>query len=232
MRIFIFLLVLANLLYLGINYFTAGRLNNIEPLPRLMEQGENSLTLLSERELPRSEDQPVTLIAMVSDREEESSKQLVDCVKIVGDWDQEGVALVKQQLNSRQIVVNAEGKERRKKVNYWVIIPPFANKQEAITAKRQLQTEKIMDTFIIKSGSRENALSLGLYSKEEGATRRAEFVNNKRLGIARADIEELTLYVDRYWIKVVSEDGNETLITETIGDGIIDLKADQCEIER
>jgi len=229
MRIFIILLIVANILYGLLNYFVIEPNRRINGAGGSQQHGGGSLVLLSEfekehlnelKELPAISSFP------------SSSKQLVACMKVVGDWDINTLDSVKQRLSDKDKLVISEGKERRKKVNYWVVIPPFASKQEAITAKHQLQNEKIMDTFIIKSGIRENALSLGLYSKHDGAIRRAEFVNSKRLGISIASIEELTLYVDRYWIKVATTDDETESINEIINEGILDTKVELCEIER
>lgn len=229
MRIFIILLFIANLLFWGVNYFV------IEPQRAALGSKEvrkldnHSLVLL--QELEKNE-----LIADIVDRDSEKrngkDKHLISCIKIVGDWELDKFAVVKKQLEAVNKRVVFEGKERRKKVNYWVVIPPFKSKQEAITAKRQLRNAQIVDTFIIKSGVRENALSLGLYSNAEGAQRRAKYVNGQNLGVTEASIEALTLYVDRYWLKVASEGDELDSILSIIGKGIIDTKPEQCEIDR
>ncbi|MCW8888208.1 MAG: SPOR domain-containing protein [Gammaproteobacteria bacterium] len=233
MRTLIYLLIFVNILYLGVNFFILEP-NAVSSKSVAKDKNDNenySLVLL--KEIKKESGGLISdAVKQVVAEEVLEQKQSVECLKITGDWDAEGFSAVKQSLSSKDISVIIEGKERRKKVNYWVLIPPFDTKQEAITAKRQLQSEKIVDTFIIKSGARSNALSLGLYSKEMGAERRASYVNSKKLGIARASIEELTLYVDRYWIKVATDAVELEGITAAIGDGILDIKIDQCEIER
>lgn len=229
MRLFIILLFIANLLFLGLNYFVIEP-KRASPVPKKMSQGDgHSLVLL--RELEKSE-----LISDIVERDfakqSQADKQFISCFKIFGDWDLDGFNTIKKKMESIDQSVLFEGKERRKKVNYWVVIPPFKSKQEAITAKRQLTRAKIVDTFIIKSGTRENALSLGLYSIEDGAKRRAKYVNDQNLGIAEASIEALTLYVDRYWLKVAPVKRDLDSILSIIGRGVIDTELDQCEIER
>ncbi len=231
MRIFITLLIIANLLFWGVNYFVIEPKKATAISKEVRKKGDHSLVLLSE--LERGE-----LIVDLVGRETEAqvdngdNKQLVECLKIVGDWDQNGLLSVKEKIESLGKNVVSQGKERRKKVNYWVLIPSFASKLDAITAKKALQSAKVVDTFIIKSGARANALSLGLYSKEEGARRRASYINGKKLGIAKAGIEELTLYVDRHWLKIAPMDEDFERITIAVGNGVIDTKLDQCEIDR
>ncbi|MDH3354300.1 MAG: SPOR domain-containing protein [Chromatiales bacterium] len=227
MRIIIILLLAVNFILVGFNYFVIepGKKSTISERPR----GDLSLVLLSELKEGQLKERQESQESL---GREDAGKQLVPCLKVVGDWDIDRLELIKEQLIAKEKRIISEGKERRKKVNYWVVIPPFESRQEAITAKRQLQNEKIIDSFIIKSGARANALSLGLYSNEAGALRRAKFVNEKNVGIADAAIEELTLYVDRYWLKLFPVDNDEMLITTIIGNGILDTKQVQCEIDR
>ncbi len=229
MRIFIILLFIANLLFLGLNYFVTEPKRGASVSKKMNEGDGQSLVLL--RELEKSE-LIADIVEMDAEKQGVSDRQFVPCLKIVGDWEQDGFNIIKKKLVSIDKLVISEGKERRKKVNYWVVIPPFDSKQEAIIAKRQLYSAKIVDTFIIKSGIRKNALSLGLYSKADGAKRRAKYVNDKSLGIADASIEALTLYVDRYWLKVASDKEDLDSIRSIIGKGIIDTKLEQCEIDR
>ena len=229
MRIFIILLFIANLLFLGLNYFVIEP-KRIAPVSKKMSKG-NGQSLVLLREVEKSE-LITDIVGRDTEKQSGDNKKFVSCLKIVGDWELDGFSVVKKKVESIDKLVISEGKERRKKVNYWVVIPPFKSKQEAITAKKQLHSSKIVDTFIIKSGVRENALSLGLYTKADGAKRRAKYVNDKSLGIADASIEALTLYVDRYWLKVASDKEDLDSIRSIIGKGIIDTKLEQCEIDR
>lgn len=229
MRIFIILLIVSNLLFAGLNYFAPNKKKSLESSS--LEPGNENKTLVLLSEIERSE-----LIAEVvaNDLKEQNAQllQTVSCMKITGDWNLDRLVDVKQSLQQLDKPYIRDGKARRKKVNYWVVIPPLASKKEAIAIKRNLQSAKIVDVFIIKSGVRENALSLGLYSTVNGAERRARFVNNKKLGLPKASIEELTLYVDRYWIKIAPLDDDLEAITKAVGAGIIDTEIEQCEIEQ
>ena len=229
MRIFIILLVIANLLFMGVSYFITEPQKVAAKTEERKDQGEHSLVLLSELEKGALMVDPVERGPGEPSR---SNRRRVTCLKIVGDWDLDELALVKEKIKSLGKSVISEGKERRKKVSYWVVIPSFASKQEAIIAKREFQNAKIVDTFVIKRGVRENGLSLGLYSNMEGAMRRVRHVNDNNPGIARAIIDELILYVDRFWIKVTPVDAERELITSAIGGGIIATEVDQCEIDR
>lgn len=229
MRIFIILLIISNLLYWGLNYFIP---ELVKPSTTSLDSKVNStkiLVLLSEVE--RSE-LISEAVGKNLDTKDDDLRQKVTCLKVTGDWNSDRFDIVKNSLQQLEKSFITEGKARRKKVNYWVVIPPLSSKKQAIEVKRNIQSAKIVDIFIIKSGARENALSLGLYSTVEGAERRARFVNDKKLGLPKAGIEELTLYVDRYWIKIAPFDDDLEAITGLIGSGVIDTEIEQCEIEQ
>ncbi len=56
---------------------------------------------------------------------------------------------------------------------YWVIIPSFETKKEALQTIRELQGKDI-ESFLITKGDMANSVSLGLYSSEENAEKRKE----------------------------------------------------------
>ncbi len=232
MRIFIILLVVANLTFFGVNTFILDRNRAPSTTSKVAASDGSSLVLL--QELKKSE--PMSDIVEVATEKpaggEEGNDAPVLCIKIVGDWDLNGFNSVKKSMQSIDKLIILEGKERRKKLSYWVMIPSFGSKQAAVKAKQKLRSVKIIDTFIIKSGINKNAISLGLYSKAAGAKRRARYANAQNIGIAEANIEVLTLYVDRYWLKVASEKGELGQILSIIGKGIIDTELEQCKIVR
>ncbi|NOR52383.1 MAG: hypothetical protein GQ470_07155 [Gammaproteobacteria bacterium] len=228
MRIFITLLILANVLFLGVSLYIVEPEKGVAIYTEERKKDTQSLVLLAELDRDELIADLIVKETQVGNKDE---KQLIKCLKIVGDWDQAGLLSVKDKIDSLDKYVVSEGKERRKKVNYWVVIPPFSSRVDAVSARRALQRVKVVDTFIIQSGSRANALSMGLYSKEESAKRRVNYINAKKLAIAKASIETLTLYVDQKWIKIAPVGEDLEVIKATIGEGIIDTEIIQCEID-
>jgi hypothetical protein len=52
--------------------------------------------------------------------------------------------------------------------DYWVFLGPYDSRRQALAAHRDMQARKI-DSFLIAEGELENAVSLGLFSREAGA---------------------------------------------------------------
>ena len=64
---------------------------------------------------------------------------------------------------------------------YWIYLPPLASKQAADDKVAQLEKAGIKDVSVIRNGPWKNALSLGVFAKEDAAARRADSL--KKLGI-------------------------------------------------
>ena len=65
---------------------------------------------------------------------------------------------------------------------YWVYYPPLRTKEDADNKVTELQAKGIKDVTVVREGKWQNAISMGLYSKEAIANVRVE--NLKKLGIA------------------------------------------------
>ena len=65
---------------------------------------------------------------------------------------------------------------------YWVYYPPLRTKEDADNKVTELQAKGIKDVTVVRDGKWQNAISMGLYSKEAIANVRVE--NLKKLGIA------------------------------------------------
>ena len=63
-------------------------------------------------------------------------------------------------------------------VDYWVYMPPLADRKEAIKKLRALQSKSI-DSFLIGDGELANGISLGLFTKKERADRVREDLLDK-----------------------------------------------------
>ncbi len=64
---------------------------------------------------------------------------------------------------------------------YWIYLPPLASKQAADDKVAQLEKAGIKDVSVIRNGPWKNALSLGVFAKEDAAARRADSL--KKQGI-------------------------------------------------
>lgn len=88
------------------------------------------------------------------------------CVR-VGPFDEEETqkALL-AELDKLGVKARPFGPEIYMTTQYWVMLPPYETRRRALQALRELQARKI-DSYLVSSGELKNAISLGLFSREE-----------------------------------------------------------------
>jgi hypothetical protein len=93
-----------------------------------------------------------------------------------------------------------QGSEQGQKSNYWVMLPPYSNRDKATEAAEILKDKKVKDFFIVRSGDYENAVSLGVFSTRERAQRRYDQIAALNARLRRPRIESIELPAKRYWL--------------------------------
>jgi len=76
---------------------------------------------------------------------------------------------------------------RRSDGNWWVFIPPQENREGADRKASELRQLGVTDFFIVSDGAQKFAISLGVFSQEEGARRHLENLRGKGVRSARAE---------------------------------------------
>jgi len=84
---------------------------------------------------------------------------------------------------------------------YWVMLPPYDTRRRALQTLRELQARKI-DSYLVSSGDFKNAISLGLFSREELAKGVQEKI--REAGYP-AEIRPKDKQNQRLWVLVVAE---------------------------
>ena len=80
---------------------------------------------------------------------------------------------------------------------WWVYLPAFASRNEALAAARELSAKGIRDYYVVTAGDQENTISLGLFREGANATRRRDEI--KALGLD-AQLNERTEDTPEYWL--------------------------------
>ena len=94
-------------------------------------------------------------------------------------------------------------KEARRKA-YWVLLPPAESREAAQKSVTRLKELKVTDYFLVVSGEKTNAISLGVYSQFESAHRRIKEM--QALGF-NPDFEKVELPKREYWLDWARESG-------------------------
>ncbi len=87
-------------------------------------------------------------------------------------------------------------KDARRKA-YWVLLPPAESRAEARKSLKRLKELKVHDYFLIPTGEKANAISLGVFSKFESAHRRIKQM--QKLGF-KPTFEKVKLPRRVYWL--------------------------------
>lgn len=158
--------------------------------PRLQDPGVASLTLLAEVEAP-----PPGLTSE-SDAEAVSSPESsepVDDTPAAGEpeWlcftlgpflEPERAATLAEQIRERGLPASERPLEQREVSSYWVYLAPQPSRAEALSVARQLAQRGVKDYYVVTSGESRNAVSLGLFSEQARAERRARDI--RKLGFS------------------------------------------------
>ena len=78
---------------------------------------------------------------------------------------------------------------------YWVYLPAFTTREQALTAARQLSSKGVRDYYVVTAGDQQNTISLGLFRDQGNAERRRAEI--AALGFTPQSIartEELPVY--------------------------------------
>lgn len=97
----------------------------------------------------------------------------LQCIRIAGLTEADGLSVVASRLSALEVDVSRQVVDVVLRTDYQVISGPFASSD---LARNELQSiaAKGLDSYVITSGRYENALSLGVFSNQQGAQRKAE----------------------------------------------------------
>lgn len=80
---------------------------------------------------------------------------------------------------------------------WWVYLPAFASRDEALATARSLAAQGVQDYYVVTAGDNQNTISLGLFHEHANAQRRQAQI--AALGVA-PKLSERTEQVPRYYV--------------------------------
>lgn len=129
----------------------------------------------------------------------DSESALQSLLRVLGD---DGTRVIEQ------------GERQGTKDNYWVMLPPYPTRAKADEAAAILNSKKITDFFIVRSGEYENAVSLGVFSERERAERRHDQIVALKVRLRKPRIETIALPAKQYFI--ILSTGDTTVQRRTL----------------
>lgn len=127
---------------------------------------------------------------------------------------------VKHQLAASGISADVRENKERKQRGYWVYLPPFSSRDEALAISRDLAANGLKDYFIINDEKHKHAISLGLFSKKAGSQRRMKEI--EAMGF-EPKIEVRYREQAVYWLDYETVEQNNSVL------GVTDSRDDPIE---
>lgn len=91
------------------------------------------------------------------------------CGSLGGMTDEKSANDTLNEMEAEGVTASAGEVNEKIQIGYWVLIPPLESAQEAQRRLEELRGNGILDIWHIRGGEAENAISLGMFSREENA---------------------------------------------------------------
>jgi len=183
MRLIVISLLLINLAYLGYQFTQPAQVATTEKIQVSVSSAAA----------------PIRLVSEVAATEKASSKE-VEKGRLCWAVGPYPVELDAKHLYARMLAMDIPAKVSTRseviKEEFWVYLPPLANRKQAIRKLKELQKRKV-DSFVITEGELENGISLGLFTKQASVDRLVEKLKKKNIN---ADVRPLTRTRNQYWV--------------------------------
>lgn len=218
MRLIFIVLLLANIVFFGFQFFGGSEEAAPKPKADAVRQFGN-LQTLAERNKKNAGAKPHSEVANAS--QPASSAGAEPLCQLVGPFAEllqaeylvERLAALEVRANIRQLEV-VDGRV------FWVYLKPEMSEKEALRRLYEVQAKSI-ESYIISSGELANGISLGQFSDEDAAKNQQAKV--RELGYA-AEIKEVPKTHNEIWVDVKEQSGQK-ISTEQWGNLLKEEKA-------
>ncbi len=178
MKLFVFVLVLANLLLYALGAGYLGRTGNPDAVRMSQQVAPERMRIVGRGEAPSASE-----VAAVP-APAETAICLAWAGLTVSDADRLA-ALLGEQFPAFKVRRQSSGGEGK---GWWVFMPPQPNKAAAERKAQQLRGLGVTDYFIVPEGSSQFAISLGIFSSEKGARDRLSELQGR--GVRTAQLSQ------------------------------------------
>ena len=224
MRALVFLLILANLLFLAWTQGYFGASADPDAF-RLQQQ------LLAERIAVVARDEPPAPAAEVVKADKpvpaEEKKVTEQCLSLA-DLQVVDSERIEAMLAEKWPQFKAQRTTIEGSASYWVYVPALANKQEAEGKVAELKKLRVPEFFIVQeNGPHKWAISLGLFSSKEAATARLEALRSQ--GVKSARVGERKAKAVTAQLEMSGPESQADLLRKAIGELLPDGHLAVCK---
>ncbi|MFZ4535013.1 SPOR domain-containing protein [Propionivibrio sp.] len=222
MRAFVFLLILANLLFLAWTHGYFGSSSDPDAL-RVQQQ------LLADQVKVISRDDPPTELIKTDKAGVVAEKKAVDICILLRDLPNAELVRVESLLAEKKLAAfKAERTMIAGSASYWVFMPPLANKQEADSKAAELKKLGVPEFFVVQeTGPNNLTISLGLFSSKEAANARLDMLRTK--GVKTAKVAERAFKTISASLEIYGPEAQADLLRQTVAEAMPEIKPEVCK---
>ena len=223
MRALVFLLILANLMFLAWTqgYFDSGA--NPDAV-RVQQQ------LLADRIRIVARDEAQAAAIKPEKPAKPAEKRAIEVCLQLNELSIADAERIESRLVEKLPAFKAQRTVVDGRVNYWVFIPPFASKREADNKVAELKKLGVPEYFLVQeSGPKNWAISLGLFSSKDAAAARLETLRG--MGVKSARIGERDGKPSTAVLAISGPDSQAENLRQILADVVPESKSTACQAQ-
>ena len=201
LRMFVLGLLLVNIVLLAARALQPGGFSANEPV-------ENEVKNTPRPSIELLENLPVNDAGLEhklsSESQEQPSAQAAmeppGCIRLGPFNSEDNLAVFQTEVVNILEIVQTRETESTVDKGYWVFLPPYPSRAEALKVVEQMSRAGAKDFYVVPRGITVNAVSLGVFRSMTRAERRQEQIRQLGLGLDIA-IELQTEIESRYWLQ-------------------------------
>lgn len=187
MRSFVFLLILANLLFFAWSQGYLGASSNSDAFRMQQQLLADRVTVVA-RDVPPPETTKAEETANPVETKPAENKVAESCI-LFGEMAGTVADQLETRLAEKFAAFTVSRSNTSANSSYWVFIPPLATKKDADAKASELKKLGVDEFFVMQeSGANNHAISLGLFSSKDAATAYLETLRGK--GVKSAKVTE------------------------------------------
>ena len=222
MRTTVFLLILANLLFLSWTHGFFG--SSTDPDAHRVQQ-----QLLADQVKVVSRDEPPSDANKTEHAALAAENKAVDICILLRELPKAEVVRVENLLADKKL---AAFKTERTMIsgnsNYWVFIPPLATKVDADNKAAELKQLNVPEFFIVQEAGPNNlAISLGSFSSKEAAAAHLEMLRSQ--GVKTAKVAERNFKMTSASLEMHGPEVQADLLRQTLAEALPEIKPEVCK---
>lgn len=228
MRAFVFLLILANLLFFSWSRGFLGGAENPDAL-RLQQQLLADQVMLV-RDAPALDKTGADKLVKVEKSEKPEEKRIPEVCLQVGDLPLVEMVRIEGVVAEKLPAFRTERAMNPGSGHHWVFIPPLPSKADAEKKAGELKRLGVPEFFIVQeAGAYRFAISLGIFSSKEAATERLAQLREK--GVRSAKVGERDLKPPSGTLALQGPEAQADSLRQALRESLPNSKPVACKIK-